>query len=51
LRTLALMTGLQALYACRVPAAWLARWYRPATEPAAVERESRTDVAHALRDR
>lgn len=50
-RTLALMTGLQVLYACRVPAAQLVRWYGPAIEPAAVERELRTDVAHATRDR
>jgi rSAM/selenodomain-associated transferase 2 len=29
LRTLAFMTGLQALYACRVPAGRIARWYAP----------------------
>ena len=31
-RTLALMAGLQALYACRVPAGRLTRWYRPARD-------------------
>ncbi len=49
-RTLMFMTGLQVLYACRVPGTWLSRWYESTTEPAIVQHESRNHVTQMAHD-
>lgn len=49
-RTLMFMTGLQVLYACRVPGSWLSRWYDPIDEPAVVQHESRSNVTQVAHD-